>query len=195
MIYIYTKDVEILKYLEDTISPAKSKYIEDIEQAKDDSCVIIDFNTCAKDLYSFLKKNYKKSIKIIVLDNKPKNDIAKILLSNGVRAYGNMYMLPIHLNSCLETVKNNQIWVYPEFIESIMSELNKEYNQEVKSSLTDILTDRQKELLDLLLKGFSNQEISDKLEISLHTTKVHISNIYKKLGVNNRISLSKLFIT
>ena len=48
-------------------------------------------------------------------------------------------------------------------------------------------TEREKEVLHLLLKGLNNREISEKLYISNHTTKAHIASIYKKLGVFSRI--------
>lgn len=48
-------------------------------------------------------------------------------------------------------------------------------------------TDREKEVLYLLLKGLNNREISEKLCITNHTTKIHITSIYKKLEVTNRI--------
>ena len=48
-------------------------------------------------------------------------------------------------------------------------------------------TDREKEVLYLLLKGLNNKEISKKIFISNHTTKAHVASIYKKLGVTNRV--------
>ena len=51
----------------------------------------------------------------------------------------------------------------------------------------DIFTDRELEVLYLLLLGLNNKEISNKLFISNHTTKAHVASIYKKLGVANRV--------
>ena len=48
-------------------------------------------------------------------------------------------------------------------------------------------TEREREVLYLLLKGLNNKEISKKLFISNHTTKAHVASIYKKLGVSNRV--------
>ena len=48
-------------------------------------------------------------------------------------------------------------------------------------------TEREVEVLELLFKGLNNREISDKLFISNHTTKVHVASIYKKLNVANRV--------
>ncbi|MCD8510422.1 MAG: helix-turn-helix transcriptional regulator, partial [Bacillus sp. (in: Bacteria)] len=48
------------------------------------------------------------------------------------------------------------------------------------------LTKRELEVLNYLCEGCSNQEISEKLFISLITVKVHLKHIYRKLGVKNR---------
>ena len=48
-------------------------------------------------------------------------------------------------------------------------------------------TEREREVLFLLLRGLNNKEISKKLFISNHTPKAHVASIYKKLGVSNRV--------
>ena len=52
--------------------------------------------------------------------------------------------------------------------------------------LSETLTAREREVLDLLGRGFSNKLIARELHISEHTVKFHISSLYAKLGVNNR---------
>jgi LuxR family maltose regulon positive regulatory protein len=48
------------------------------------------------------------------------------------------------------------------------------------------LTRREREILQLLAVGFSNQEMADRLVIAEGTLKRHIANLYQKLGVHNR---------
>jgi DNA-binding NarL/FixJ family response regulator len=52
--------------------------------------------------------------------------------------------------------------------------------------LSETLTTREREVLDLLGRGLSNKLIGRELHISEHTVKFHISSLYAKLGVNNR---------
>jgi DNA-binding NarL/FixJ family response regulator len=52
--------------------------------------------------------------------------------------------------------------------------------------LSESLTAREREVLDLLGHGLSNKLIGRELHISEHTVKFHISSLYAKLGVNNR---------
>ncbi|MBO6827035.1 MAG: response regulator transcription factor [Sneathiella sp.] len=51
---------------------------------------------------------------------------------------------------------------------------------------TNALTRRQKNVLDLMAKGHSNKEIADALELAESTVKVHITAIFRTLGVSNR---------
>jgi LuxR family maltose regulon positive regulatory protein len=49
-----------------------------------------------------------------------------------------------------------------------------------------IFTNRENELIPLLLQGYTNVQIADEMHVSVNTVKYHLKNIYKKLGVENR---------
>lgn len=65
------------------------------------------------------------------------------------------------------------------------------YPQEKKKSndLKALLSKRELEVFDLVLKGYTNEQISEELWISINTVKKHLRNMYEKLGVSNRTSL------
>ncbi len=67
--------------------------------------------------------------------------------------------------------------------------LGEEYRRRVEELNVDLvaLTDREQEVLRLLADGFKHEEIGAKLFISVTTVRYHIKNIYRKLGVNNRV--------
>jgi DNA-binding NarL/FixJ family response regulator len=67
--------------------------------------------------------------------------------------------------------------------------LTEQLLQEPGSSVEELsepLTAREREVLELLGRGLSNKLIARELHISEHTVKFHISSLYAKLGVNNR---------
>ena len=51
------------------------------------------------------------------------------------------------------------------------------------------LSEREKQVFELVLIGKKNKEIADALFVDISTIKTHINNIYKKTGVNNRKEL------
>lgn len=63
-----------------------------------------------------------------------------------------------------------------------------------KPQAADALTDREREVLVLVAKGLSNQQIADSLVISERTARTHVSNILGKLGVASRTQAALLAI-
>jgi DNA-binding NarL/FixJ family response regulator len=59
-----------------------------------------------------------------------------------------------------------------------------------KSSEKPLLSDREKEIVQLVAQGFRNKEIGEKLFISEQTVKNHLHNIFDKLGVSDRLELA-----
>src|SRR5512135_2714346 len=57
------------------------------------------------------------------------------------------------------------------------------------------ITDREAEIIRLLLEGKDNKAITEALFISDHTVKNHIHHVYQKLGISNRIQLVQCFRT
>ena len=55
----------------------------------------------------------------------------------------------------------------------------------------EMLTAREKEIMNLLVKGYTNEEIANMLYITVSTTKKHVYNIFNKYGVNSRMALIK----
>ncbi len=95
-------------------------------------------------------------------------------------------------------VKTSIIWQpdglisYPSFLVSLMSlsEIPKTTNKFM--SIKHQLTKREMEIIDCILNGLSNEQIGKQLFISRNTVETHLKNIFKKTGVNNRLSLYNL---
>lgn len=61
-----------------------------------------------------------------------------------------------------------------------------------KALSNNLLTEREREVLALVLEGKTNKEIAEALFISIHTVKTHLQNIFKKMNVTNRTSLYRV---
>ncbi len=59
-------------------------------------------------------------------------------------------------------------------------------NRRQSSAYADMLTERERQIVDLLARGFRYKDIAEKVFISVETVRTHIRNIYEKLQVNSR---------
>jgi len=86
--------------------------------------------------------------------------------------------------------------VYLGKYHSDTSKLQVDFNVLLESfSANYEISKREQDVVQLICKGMSNQEISDALFISLQTVKDHIHRIFNKTGVKNRVQLTNLIRT
>jgi DNA-binding CsgD family transcriptional regulator len=57
------------------------------------------------------------------------------------------------------------------------------------------LSPREREVFELLLYGFTADEIADKLDVSTRTVKFHQTNVLEKLDADSRLDLFRLFFS
>lgn len=84
-------------------------------------------------------------------------------------------------NAIRKTAQGQSV-LEPEVTNKMMNRLT----HPAEPKLYEDLTNREREVLGLIAKGRSNQEIADELFITLKTVKTHVSNILAKLQVDDR---------
>jgi DNA-binding CsgD family transcriptional regulator len=67
----------------------------------------------------------------------------------------------------------------------------REHSPAVRPLVDFDLSDRESEIVPLIIEGFSNEDIASRLFISPHTVKNHVTSIFRKAGVTNRFELLK----
>ncbi len=128
-------------------------------------------------------------VKCMILSQHPNFEEGVALLQQGVRGYGNFYMQGVHLLQALKTIKNDAVWMYPEMMHALISLGS---NETQVSPLLEQLSQREQEVVQALEKGMSNKEIAMALKITERTVKAHLSSVYEKLEVHDRLSLAML---
>jgi DNA-binding NarL/FixJ family response regulator len=95
-----------------------------------------------------------------------------------------------HMVECIRNAQENQAIVSPKMAAVLMSRVVElaRLLSEIKPAVYESngLTPREMEVLSLIEKGFSNQEIADRLFIEVGTVKNHVHSILEKLEVGNR---------
>lgn len=96
----------------------------------------------------------------------------------------------VELVEHIVAVHNQQALVAPEVAAVLMDRIAdlsaKLSNVGIRPGHYEELTEREREILELVAQGLSNQEIAEQLVIGLGTVKNHVHNIFEKLHVNNR---------
>lgn len=90
---------------------------------------------------------------------------------------------PQELIQAIDDVYNGRISLHPNIALKLIEELNRPTDIEI---IDEPLTEREIEVLKLVAKGHSNQEIAEKLIVSERTVGTHVSNILNKLHLANR---------
>lgn len=190
-IILHSDDFLLLSHWENSIDE-KCLVIDDLEELLnvENSLIIINYLTCTSKCEDILKVLTMKN-KVLILDRSPDIDTAKYMLTHGAKGYGNAFMRDHFIVSAIETMRENMIWLYPEFTTMLIMEIPK--NGENKSyRVLDKLTQREKEVALLLKDGATYKDIALKLGITPRTIKAHAGSIYIKLAVKDRLGLALL---
>lgn len=59
----------------------------------------------------------------------------------------------------------------------------------------DVLTRREREVMDQAAHGHTNSQIAEELHVSTHVVKFHLASVYRKLGVANRTEATAWYVT
>lgn len=97
--------------------------------------------------------------------------------------------MPMHLLiQCIHKVAAGGQWLEKN---SLGQAFEKMLHREAGARrLATILTERETEVMCLVAQGLSNRKIAERLILSEGTVKIHVHNIYGKLGINNRVDLT-----
>ncbi|HET6465426.1 MAG TPA: response regulator transcription factor [Nitrospiria bacterium] len=109
----------------------------------------------------------------------------------GARGYLLKSVEPDHLLKAIDLLMKGEAVIPHNMASKLLAEFsviaNKPVSKAEASGDYQLLTNREKEILQTLAGGASNKEIANALNISEHTVKIHLKNILRKLHVNNRI--------
>ncbi len=145
------------------------------------------------DLMASLKVS-RPDLKIIVTGSGTDDETVLKALAAGAKGYVDEAATPDDFVMAIRMVYQGSVWaprrVISMFIERVTSAPGRFF-----PSGRGTFTDREKEVLELLVAGRSNKEIGAALGIEERTVKAHVAKLMRKVGVRNRIALSVHAIT
>ncbi len=131
--------------------------------------------------------------RVLALTQHEDSEYILSMLRAGAKGYVSKTATGAELVSAIRTVHKGESFLYP----SAATTLVEEYLTRVKGEKNgyERLTDKEREILQLVAEGRTNREIADRLFISVKTVLRHRTNIMDKLGFHNRTELIKYAIS
>jgi DNA-binding NarL/FixJ family response regulator len=146
--------------------------------------ILVDFNNINRKLFS----QYPES-KVVLIDTGIKQeDIIAIMLSykiDGVFSANTNIRL---FKKALEVIHDGQVWIDNSILKLFLN------NARVisKKGGVDGVTEREKEIIEQVCRGYTNKEIALKLSLNEQTIKAHLNRIFRKFNISSRSQLVAL---
>ena len=139
-------------------------------------------------------KATRPDLKIIVTGAGMDEETILKAIASGAKGYVDEAATPAEFVQAIRIVNQGSVWaprrVLSMFIERVTSSPGR-----IFPAGRVTFTDREKEVLEMLVAGRSNKEIGAALGIEERTVKAHVAKLMRKVGVQNRIALSVHAIT
>ena len=131
---------------------------------------------------------------VVLLSDEP--DEAQVLQALALGAAGccNSRSAPAVLQQVAVVVSNGGLWVGQSLLRQLVGATSRRLGQLPREAENDdwsaLLSEREVQVARLIANGASNKEIADRLAITERTVKAHLTAIFEKLGLRDRLQLS-----
>jgi DNA-binding NarL/FixJ family response regulator len=131
--------------------------------------------------------------RVVVLANIPNDDEALAALGAGAQGYCNAYADPDVLKEVAEVATRGGLWVGETLLARLLGGLSQrmvERPADDGNGPLARLTKRERDIAHRVTLGESNKEIARGLDIAERTVKAHLTVVFEKLGVRDRLQLA-----
>lgn len=158
------------------------------------SFLLLDINLNGEDGIEVCKKYTKQfpAMKIIMLTGLNQPSIVKNAMKSGAKGFMLKNMQREEFWECIAQVNAGETYLHKE-IEIIILQ-NSVHGKSKADAYLPKLSRREREVLELILKEMTTQEIADALFISVNTVETHRASLFTKTGARNIAGLVKITI-
>jgi two-component system response regulator NreC len=137
-----------------------------------------------------IKKRFPK-MKILILSMHTAEDYVFEILDAGAAGYILKKDAPSELISAIQAAERGDKYLSPSISHVVVNGYLSERKSKPKKEKKDILTSREKEVLQLIAEGHTNRQIAEKLYISIKTVETHRTHIMDKLDIHTAAELTQ----
>lgn len=133
-------------------------------------------------------------VEVVILSMHSDSVVAQQLLRDGVKGYLLKNSIADELPLAIRAASQRKVYLSPAISDSVLNAIMMSTGDEIPDSPSDLLTPREREVLQLIAEGHTNNAIADLLTISVKTVEKHRANLMSKLDVHDLPSLMKAAI-
>jgi DNA-binding NarL/FixJ family response regulator len=145
------------------------------------------------EIAKILNKEFAQ-IKILMLSMYSSEDFIFNALKAGIHGYLPKNTTQKELLLAINTVYNDEEYFSKNIADTILKSYVNNAKQKNEEANLNTLTNREREVLQYIIEGNNNTNISEQLNISIRTVETHKTNIMKKLNLNSAVDLVKFAI-
>lgn len=128
-------------------------------------------------------------VRVIILTTYEQDDYVFAALRAGASGFLTKDVEPGTLVEAVRTVASGNALLTPSVTRRLVTAFTEHVPTPPDTTPLDGLSDRERDVLALVGQGLSNREIAERLYLSPHTAKTHVSNIMQKLRARDRVQL------
>ncbi|MBG9997780.1 response regulator transcription factor [Pseudoalteromonas sp. NSLLW24] len=136
-----------------------------------------------------VKKYSQQRLLVIVMTNELEINQLRSALEAGARGYVEALATKVIIEQVLETICSGGIWLPGQLLSNLVGALSNTPFKYASTCELDVLTKRERQVVDIVVTGATNKQAAESLNITERTIKEHMSSIFNKLKVRDRIQL------
>lgn len=131
-----------------------------------------------------------QGLKVLVLSARPTDAEGRQALARGASGYAHAYTPAESLDTILQSLEAGSIWLGRSLMQHLLQDINNRLPTAQADDWTAELSPREQEVARLASLGNSNPDMATALGISERTVRAHLSAIFDKLQVSDRLMLA-----
>ncbi len=131
-------------------------------------------------------KTHYPAIAVLIFTAYDDDQFIFSLLEAGAAGYLLKNIRGYELINAVRAVYNGESALHPAIARKVLNRFSVNKGKAVSKESSEVLSNREIDVLKLATRGLSNQEIANELYISLRTVQAHLGHVFNKLGVGSR---------
>ncbi|NWK78018.1 response regulator transcription factor [Aquitalea sp. LB_tupeE] len=127
--------------------------------------------------------------RVLALSSLPSDEEGMQWLQYGAAAYAHAMSTPDLLQQVFDTVQSGGTWVGRSIMQQLCARFGRQLPAKTETDWRSRLSAREQDVVEALREGRANKDIARQLDISERTVKAHLTSVFQKFGVEDRLQL------